>query len=210
MTGHPKITSITIRGTEYPSVKAAAEALGVTSNQIYYYMYRGQLDAVGLPKEYIIKIGKTIYKSVEEAAAGSGYTKAAIYTALSRGKMHTIGTGSGGVGVKKRPMADGRPNHRARPFEMGGMSFISITEASDKLKLPYDLVRSVVNGTSPRATERMMGTIMRMKAQTEQTAYRRAQLKLDMERDDAYTIKLREKSNARYYRRKAREQGAQA
>jgi hypothetical protein len=48
--GHNNPVSISIRGIIYPSICAAARALGVTRSTVYKALELGQLDGVGLGK----------------------------------------------------------------------------------------------------------------------------------------------------------------
>lgn len=46
MPNHPK--PVTIRGTTYPSIQAAADALGIGRDAVAFAIQRGRLDTVGL------------------------------------------------------------------------------------------------------------------------------------------------------------------
>ena len=70
---------ITIRGTTYPSVSAAAKALGVSPDAIRKARAKGTLDKVGLNPRgrhhgLPVQLGKDVYASIPQAVEATGYS----------------------------------------------------------------------------------------------------------------------------------------
>lgn len=78
---------VRIRGVDYPSLIAAAEALGVTNAAVYNALERGTIDGVGLGKKYrpVLMNGR-IWPSVNAAAAGIGVFPQVISRARVAGR----------------------------------------------------------------------------------------------------------------------------
>lgn len=89
---------VTIRGTTYPSVRAAADALGVTPSTIYSALGRGREDTIGIgpghrpvenrlggnPKP--ITLGGVTYRSKRAASIALGMSKGYVTDVLSSRK----------------------------------------------------------------------------------------------------------------------------
>lgn len=80
---------VTIRGRIYPSIKAAAAALGYSERQAQRHLDRfGHLDGLGTPQTWRrpdrwrgVRIGGTTYDSVTAAAAALGLDRKTIRNA---------------------------------------------------------------------------------------------------------------------------------
>lgn len=73
------MTPITIRDKTYPSVKAAAEALGVSTDAIRKARAKDKLDTVGLNPRgrhhgLPVQLGKDVYASIPDAVEATGYS----------------------------------------------------------------------------------------------------------------------------------------
>lgn len=86
---------VTIRGVTYPSVLAAARALGVSPAAICNARARGGLETVGLNPTITtpcpVAIRGVTYPSQNAAARALGVSAATIYMALERGTLDSVG-----------------------------------------------------------------------------------------------------------------------
>lgn len=115
--------SITIRGINYPSVKDAAEKLGLHVNAIYNAKRAGNLDRVGLGRHITtVKIRGVVYTSAKEASEKLGVHINGIYNALSRGNLDNVGLGPGAHNSPR--------NGNSKRLDFGRISFASRAEAS--------------------------------------------------------------------------------
>jgi hypothetical protein len=82
-----KTKSITIRGVEYPSHMAAAEALGVSTSAVTRAQERGYLQALGLKRRgdasRPCRVGSVDYPSRAAAAKALGVSAGAVSTYLA-------------------------------------------------------------------------------------------------------------------------------
>lgn len=112
--------SITIRGVEYPSPRAAGDAFGVSRTAIASAKQRGKLDKVGLGNvgrgATPISIRDVEYVSVREAARALGLTAASVRQAKREGRLDTVGTGKRKPRVKAgQDMRETRPAVQVAP-----------------------------------------------------------------------------------------------
>ena len=79
---------IRIRGVTYPSVKAAAEALGVTVYAIYSALTRGNIDTVGLgtSRPQPVTLDGITFPSIRAASLALGFTRTYLGKVLSKGR----------------------------------------------------------------------------------------------------------------------------
>jgi predicted DNA-binding protein (UPF0251 family) len=85
---------VRIRGVDYPSQKAAADALGVSRATVNQALDRGRIEFVGLGKGYgptrrrkPCVVDGTRYPSQAAAAAALGVTRSAIHYRLKRARQ---------------------------------------------------------------------------------------------------------------------------
>lgn len=78
---------IKIRGVTYPSVKAAAEAMGVKRDAIYSALARGSIDTVGLGKSQPqpITLDGITFSSIRSASLALGFGRTYLGKVLSKG-----------------------------------------------------------------------------------------------------------------------------
>ncbi len=83
---HGSSKPVTIRGINYPSLTAAASALGVSVGSVSLAVKRGTEDTIGLGfrKQADLECDGVIYTNVRELAQAIGHTPASVYLALSR------------------------------------------------------------------------------------------------------------------------------
>ena len=76
-----------IRGVIYPSVKAAAEAEGVTVNAIYSALNRGNIDTVGMGKSqpHPVELDGIAFPSIRAASLALGFSRTYLGKVLSKG-----------------------------------------------------------------------------------------------------------------------------
>ena len=77
--------TVLIRGILYPSVKAAAEALGVTINAIYSALARGNIDTVGTGKSQPqpVDLDGITFPSIRSASLALGFKRTYLTKALT-------------------------------------------------------------------------------------------------------------------------------
>lgn len=82
---------VRIRGVTYPSVKVAAEALGVTINAIYSALNRGNIDTVGLGKSRpkSVELDGLSFPSIRAASLALGFGRTYLGKVLHRGTSFT-------------------------------------------------------------------------------------------------------------------------
>lgn len=78
---------IKVRGVVYPSVKAAAEALGITANAVYSALGRGNMDTVGTGKNkpQSIQLDGLSFPSIRAASLALGFKRTYLSKVLSKG-----------------------------------------------------------------------------------------------------------------------------
>lgn len=77
--------TVLIRGILYPSVKAAAHALGVTINAIYSALARGNIDTVGTGKSQPqpVDLDGITFSSIRSASLALGFKRTYLTKALT-------------------------------------------------------------------------------------------------------------------------------
>lgn len=78
---------IKVRGVVYPSVKAAAAALGITANAVYSALGRGNMDTVGTGqnKPQAIQLDGLSFPSIRAASLALGFKRTYLSKVLSKG-----------------------------------------------------------------------------------------------------------------------------
>lgn len=148
---------IIIRGEVYPSIRAAARALGVTHSTVLKAYHAGRLDGVGLgesyPRAMPVRIRGVVYPSVTAAAAALGVGPSAISQALARGAEDRVGL----------KLSARRPN-RTISVVLGGVRFASMSEADRALGFKPGYVSKALRSKSRRSRERILAAVMRFAA----------------------------------------------
>jgi hypothetical protein len=124
--GLRKYTDIEVRGVVYPTVGDAAAALGVRPDTVRLAVRSGRLHRLGVgragPEKMPICIRGFNYPDADAAAKAFGVSRTAIYQALYRGDVDCVGRSR-----------FGRVPPNAKPFEIGGLRFASMAQASGAL-----------------------------------------------------------------------------
>lgn len=81
----PARTPCTVRGKTYPSIAAAARALGVTTSALWQRIERGTQDRAGAPRGKPVEARGVRYASTKEAAAALGVRPGVIRAYICRG-----------------------------------------------------------------------------------------------------------------------------
>ncbi len=100
---------VVIKGVEYPSMKAAAEILGVHRQTIKFAMKRGTLNFIGLKRHGLRKpvtIRGIEYPSIDAAASVLGVHRTTISVAIKNGTLSTVGKLVMIRGVEYRSFSD--------------------------------------------------------------------------------------------------------
>jgi len=81
---------VEVRGVLYPSVKATSEALGVTINDVYSALCRGNMDQLGLghTRKQAVEIDGLHFPSLGAASRALGFCRSYLRTALISGSDH--------------------------------------------------------------------------------------------------------------------------
>lgn len=152
----PTYRDIRIRGIVYPTIAEAATSLGVSSGAVLKAFHAGRLDGVGLGprgRELMpIRIRGKTYANAQLAADRFGMTRAAIYSALHRGDLDRIGM----------PPRVGRA--KSVPFELGGMHWPSMRQASMDLGFHPEYVSRSFLKRRKSAQQRILGAAMALAA----------------------------------------------
>lgn len=145
---------VTIRGVEYRSAAAAAEALGVSRKEVIRNKREGSLDKVGLTKQaqarlaamFPVTIRGETFDTLEAVAARFGVTVKAVKNAVSQGRAEYIGL----------PPAKTRKRHGVEPLpvRVAGQVFPSVREAAKALRVTQSAVRTAI----ARGSEDFVGT----------------------------------------------------
>ena len=134
--------TVVIRGIEYPSDQAAADALGVSRKRVQSARATDRLDFVGVGtgRPMAVKIRGVEYASAKDAAEKLGVSVDTVHWAICNGREDNCGTGQGNRSV----FARGQP---PRPVEIAGVKFTSIADAARKLKRSRSNIRAALAGT---------------------------------------------------------------
>lgn len=164
---------VIIRGVEYPSSYAVAEAFGLKLSGVGSMICKGRADYIGIGKgkgprkqreTMKIVVRGVVYENVEACAKAFKVKKASVYAALSAGKTESIGLGRG----YKRPGRARGP--RSKKFKMGGVEFASMRAASRALGKSPSYVVNVMRKGGDRAKINLVREIMKYGAKMEQAA----------------------------------------
>lgn len=149
--------SVTIRGVTYDSPKAAAAEFGLHPNTVRTARRNGTLERVGTGRTGVepmrVRIDGQDFDDVHAAAAHFGVAVMTVYAAIADGDPDRIA----------RP-----PSYnpwKSRPFEVGGITFPSMRDASRKLgfKNP-EYIAKAIKQKSKRGRERILAAAMRYAA----------------------------------------------
>lgn len=114
-----------IRGVDYPSIRAAAQALGVSYSTVANALDRGTLEYIGMGTKSPAKgnpIAVTIrgiaYRSNVEAAAALGVSRQAVARARANDTLDSVGlTKHRGKAANETPvLRQGRDSRREAPL----------------------------------------------------------------------------------------------
>lgn len=85
---------IKVRGVTYPSVKAAAEALGVKTSAVYSALNRGNIETLGLgksqPRPVDLDGDGLSFKSIRSASLALGFGRTYLSKVLTRESAHGL------------------------------------------------------------------------------------------------------------------------
>ena len=125
---------ITIRGVDYETPQAAAEAHGLTVGAIYNARRRGLLGTVGLGRlgcveePFEIEIRGVRHPSQHAAAKALGVPQSAVAKALAKGTLDGVGLG--------------RNHNRKKRCWLGGREFESIAALAREIDLTPRMLAS--------------------------------------------------------------------
>lgn len=138
---------VTIRGVTYPTLYAAAKALGVSYASVKNMRKKGRLDmlGVGTGVPMPVRIRGVDYPSTKAAAKALGVSVNTVQSACARGTQDTVGVGRG----HRQPdrINGGIPS---KPVTLGGIEFPSMGAASRALGKDRKYVCDVLASRSPR------------------------------------------------------------
>lgn len=149
---------IVVRGVSYPSVRACAEALGVSAWTVYAALRRGAGDGIGRGRGHRtrmpVRVRGVVYTDADAAAKALGVSTSAVTLALARGSIDR-------VGLPRRAREDRSVYaSRSRPVVIGGARFPSMAAASRALGFHDGYVSGVLGRGSARQRERLVGAAM--------------------------------------------------
>jgi len=86
------VMQVKVRGWIYPSVRAAAETLGVTINAVYSALNRGNIDKLGLGKarKKPIDLYGVLFPSMTAAALALNFKRTYLSTVMRRGSVQGL------------------------------------------------------------------------------------------------------------------------
>jgi len=158
--------SVEIRGVTYPSLAAAARALGVKYVTVHRARALGRLHRCGIGRAGVEPMAICIrgreFENAEAAARAFKVTKGAIYTALHRGSIDRIGL----------PPRCGLP--RAQEFVIGPLRYPSKRSASIALGFAPEYVSNVLRNGGPDARASLLRAAMALAARQEAAKRRMA------------------------------------
>lgn len=141
--------AVTIRGVDYPSLRAAARAIGVSSSAVGRALRAGVLDDCGFaprgPKPMPVRVNDVVYGSAAIAAERLGCSPQVIYYAIARGYENDV----------CKPESKLR-NGRAKPFALAGVTFLSQAAASRAFGFGPNYVCRAFSRNCKRAQGRVM------------------------------------------------------
>lgn len=143
---------VEIRGGRYPSISAAADAMGVAAHTVSKARRRGTLHRVGTgsrgPEALPVRIRGIDFENAAAAAEYFGVTAVSIRRAVCRGRPDRVGVAG--------PI---RPNG-ARPFKVGNLEFPSQRAAAKALGFRHAYISQALRSGSTRAWERIVAAAM--------------------------------------------------
>ncbi len=149
--------TIEIRGVKYADLRSAGAAHGVSPETVRHAVRNGTLHRVGTGHGGVepmpVRIGGKDFPSAAAAAKHFKVTKSAIYTSISRGCEDRFGT------------APRRVLNNAKPFEIGGMFFVSMREADRALGFKPGFISHALRYKSKEGRQRILSAAMRLSAQ---------------------------------------------
>lgn len=151
---------VEIQGVEYPSVTAAARALGVSRTQICRAIREGKTDKIGMGNEahqMPTLIRGVLYPSRTAAAQALGRSVTTVVHAIARGKPDVVGA--------RRVVNCPTPPH-AKPITIAGIRFSSITDLSRRTGMDRSVIRRALKADPMKVAM----AVMKLKAQMEMKA----------------------------------------
>lgn len=152
--------SWSVRGVDYDTPEAIAEAFGVSAVHVKNAKRAGRLDKIGIspaqsrassgPPPMPVCIRGVMYKSANEASKRLGVNTSTIYAALHYGRADSIGLGRGRPRKSYPPGKSPRPTpFNALPVKIGALSWPSIRAAAADLDVKRSSLRDHIrNGNS--------------------------------------------------------------
>lgn len=139
---------VTIRGVEYSDIRAAAEALGVSTDAIRSARSRGRLDCVGIPAHITrvragalaapVRVRGRVFADVHEAARHFKVSPTTVRGAICKGREDHVGRGRSRRHSKAHV---GRPAHNRKPVKIGPHEWPSIRQCARALGLRETTLR---------------------------------------------------------------------
>lgn len=145
---------VTVHGVEYPSIRAAARANGVSDSAITAARIKGTLHRVGSGRTGVepmqVMIGGVVYQDAKTAAQALGVAIATVYDAIRLGDPDRI--------VRPRTY---NPS-TSHPITIGPLKFRSKREAARQLgfKNP-EYVSKVIRSGSRRGWQKILSAAMK-------------------------------------------------
>lgn len=150
------ICPVTIRGVQYPSMAAAARALGVVPETVRRARRAGTLHRVGTRRVGVepmrVRIAGRVFDDAQAAARHFECTASAVYQAIRDGDPDRIA---------RSPIY--RPA-KAQPIVIGGQAFASLLDADRKLGFSPGYIAQVRRRGSRKGMESVIAAAMRYAA----------------------------------------------
>lgn len=149
--------AVTIRGTTYPSLSAAARAHGVNYNTVYVARRKGTLHRVGLGRvgaePLPVCIGGQTYATAKAASKALGIKIGTIYAAIADGEPDRV--------LKRQTYAV----PWSQPITIGNRTYPSKAAANRALGFKSrDYVNKVIASGSKKGWERILAAAMALEA----------------------------------------------
>jgi len=147
---------IPIRGVVYPTVQAAAAALGVSERAVLWAIRNGTLHRCGTgashPEPMPVRIRGEVFENAHAAAARFGVAPHTVWRAIQDGREDRIG------------LQQAYNNAKSQPVTLGGQTFPSKSAASRAMGRAPGYVAHVLKRGGPRAREALIGAAMALAA----------------------------------------------
>lgn len=148
-------TPITIRGVEYPSVRSAAEAIGVAHSTLLKAISTGTQEICGLGRAMPVAVRGTVYPSAKACADALGLAASTVQKAVREGRTDHLGLGTGfheGMTIRVRGVTYANAAECAKAL---GVSRTAIWSAIargriDRLGLGVDYANRKCPGGTPK------------------------------------------------------------